>query len=68
MNIHEFQAKRLLEKYGIPVLNFLLSPLTRIRKPHPKERIEICCPESSDSCRGAGKGGGVKIARTPKKF
>ena len=64
MNIHEYQAKGLMAKFGVAVPR---GP-SPIRQPR-RSRREAARPwgkdlggEGADPCRGRGKAGGVKIA------
>ena len=51
MNIHEFQAKRILEKYGISVPEFyVVLSLQELENHSSGERMAIRCSESSNSC------------------
>ena len=67
MNIHEYQAKQIFRQFGIPV------PAGRMTQ-SPEEAYEITeklgCPvvvKAQIHAGGRGKGGGIKIARTPEK-
>ena len=66
MNVHEYQGKEILRKYGVPV------PEGRIAT-SPDEAEKIARDLAGDTvivkaqihAGGRGKGGGVKLARTP---
>ncbi len=68
MKIHEFQAKKILKDYGIPV------PLGRIAKT-PQEAGEAASEigtgrvvvKAQIHAGGRGKGGGIKLASSPKE-
>ena len=67
MNIHEYQAKQIFRQFGIPV------PAGRMTQ-SPEEAYEITeklgCPvvvKAQIHAGGRGKGGGIKIARTPEE-
>ncbi len=65
MNIHEFQAKEILRKYGVPVLE---GGVART----PEEAAEVAhrlggtvVVKAQIHAGGRGKGGGVKVVRAP---
>lgn len=68
MNIHEYQAKEIFRKYGIPVSSGRLAKT-------PDEAYaaaqavytqgEIIATKAQVHAGGRGKGGGIKIAKTP---
>ncbi|MBI3769930.1 MAG: ADP-forming succinate--CoA ligase subunit beta [Deltaproteobacteria bacterium] len=65
MNIHEFQAKEILRKYGVPVLE---GGIART----PEEAAEVArrlggtvVVKAQIHAGGRGKGGGVKVVRAP---
>ncbi len=67
MNIHEFQAKQILEKYGIPVPPFRVVSL--------RQEVEALLEDTDWQSAvlkvqvhagGRGKAGGVKFARSPE--
>ncbi len=67
MKIHEFQAKQLLARFGVPV------PEGRVVRSGP-EAYEVArrfggvvAVKAQIHAGGRGKGGGVKIAKTPKQ-
>lgn len=65
MNIHEYQAKELLKKYGVPVPNGIV-----IFNPDEAEKAawtietDIAVVKAQIHAGGRGKAGGVKIARS----
>ena len=66
MNIHEYQARRILESYGVNTL-----PGKVAETPEEAEAIaqELNCPtyvvKAQIHAGGRGKGGGVKLANSP---
>ena len=67
MNIHEYQAKELLKRYGVKV------PLGRVATTPQEARaaaIELggrCVVKAQIHAGGRGKGGGVKLASSPEE-
>ena len=65
MNIHEYQAKELLKRYGVPV------PLGKVVSTPQEARgaaVELggrCVVKAQIHAGGRGKAGGVKLARDP---
>src|SRR5438128_3441343 len=65
MNIHEYQAKELLKRYGVPV------PLGKVVSMPQEARgaaVELggrCVVKAQIHAGGRGKAGGVKLARDP---
>lgn len=63
MNIHEFQAKQILQKYGIPSPSFdLISSLEELEK----LQLNAAVLKVQIHAGGRGKAGGVKIAHNPE--
>jgi succinyl-CoA synthetase beta subunit len=65
MNIHEYQAKELFRSYGIPVPDGVVAS-----EPREAESIAIrlggsCVVKTQVHAGGRGKGGGIKLAKTP---
>ena len=65
MNIHEYQAKELFKNYGIPVPDGAVAS-----EPGEAESIAIrlggsCVVKAQVHAGGRGKGGGIKLAKTP---
>ncbi len=67
MNIHEFQAKEILRKYGVPLLQ---GGVAR----SPEETAEVArklggtvVVKAQIHAGGRGKAGGVKVVPTPEK-
>jgi len=67
MNVHEFQAKEILARYGVPV------PRGRIASTPEEVRaaaFEIggpCVVKAQIHAGGRGKAGGIKLAQTPEE-
>lgn len=66
MNLHEYQAKSLLSKYNVPVLQ---GRLALTPEEAEKSAIElgggVCVVKAQVHAGGRGKAGGVKLAKTP---
>ena len=73
MNLHEYQAKELLKKFGVPVLpGFLAYTPQEARKAAvdlnvDQEKDEIVVVKAQVHAGGRGKAGGVKIARSSQE-
>jgi len=61
MNLHEYQAKKILEKFGIPT-----PPFTVISAISEVEGIKEGVLKIQVHAGGRGKAGGVKVAKTPE--
>ena len=67
MNIHEYQAKQILTRYGVPV------PVGKVATTPEEARIiaaELggdCVVKAQIHAGGRGKGGGVKLTKTPEE-
>ncbi len=67
MNIHEYQAKEILRKYGVSVLNGKM-----VTTPQDAEAVAkelgggLCVVKAQIHAGGRGKAGGVKLAKTPQ--
>jgi succinyl-CoA synthetase beta subunit len=69
MNIHEYQGKSLLKKYGVPVpegimVRSVTDAMEAARKIKDVTGSEICAVKAQIHAGGRGKGGGVKIAKS----
>lgn len=68
MKIHEYQAKELLKKYGVPVPNSIVA-----RTPEEAEKAardlgtDVVVVKAQIHAGGRGKGGGVKLAKSPEE-
>ena len=68
MNVHEYQGKSLLKKYGVPVPEGTMvknvdDALTAARNIKAVTGHNICAVKAQIHAGGRGKGGGVKIAK-----
>lgn len=69
MNIHEYQAKRILEAYGIFVPEFsVITSLQELEKLIQDKGWRSAVLKVQIHAGGRGKGGGVKIAKTPQEI
>ncbi len=68
MNIHEYQGKEILRRYGVPVPDGKVA-----ETPEEAERIArelgggVCVVKAQIHAGGRGKGGGVKLAKNPEE-
>ncbi len=67
MNIHEYQAKELFRSYGIPVPNGEVASTPQEAEAIAKRLGGSCVVKSQIHAGGRGKGGGIKIAKTPEE-
>ena len=65
MKIHEYQAKKLLEKYGLPTPKSIVTSDPVKVKNSMSELGSTVVIKAQVHVGGRGKAGGVKIARTP---
>jgi len=64
MNTHEYQAKLILQKYGIPMPEFAVaSNMDEVRKAVAKMGLDQAVLKVQVHAGGRGKAGGVKLAR-----
>ena len=64
MNIHEYQGKEILRKYGVSVPNGKVAFTVDEAVEAAKELGSQClCSQSTNSCWGTWKSGGVKVAK-----
>ena len=64
MNLHEYQAKQLLRKFGVPVLDGQLAYTPReAQKAAANLGGGVCVVKAQIHAGGRGKGGGVKLAK-----
>jgi succinyl-CoA synthetase beta subunit len=67
MKIHEYQAKEILKKYGVPVpIGYVAYTVNDAVEAARKLPTEIAVVKAQIHAGGRGKGGGVKIARSPE--
>lgn len=68
MNIHEYQAKDLLRKYGVAVLNGKMSTTPEAAQAAAAELGGgLCVVKAQIHAGGRGKAGGVQLAKTPQE-
>ena len=67
MNIHEFQAKDLLRRYGVPVPNGKVASTPDDAKAAAAELGGRCVVKAQIHAGGRGKAGGVKLAASPEE-
>ena len=65
MKIHEFQAKKLLGEFGVPVPNSRTATTPEEAKAAAEELGKPVVVKAQIHAGGRGKGGGVKLAATP---
>jgi succinyl-CoA synthetase beta subunit len=69
MDIHEYQAKILLERYGIPIPAFgVASNLGEVEKLIQKMQLKQAVVKIQVHAGGRGKAGGVKFGKTPEEI
>ncbi len=68
MKIHEYQGKELLKQYGVPVPNSIV-----VKTPEEAEQAakdlgtDVVVVKAQIHAGGCGKGGGVKLAKSPEE-
>ena len=68
MKIHEYQAKEILRKYSVAVPNgVLISEKSEAAQAAKKLGTNIVVVKAQIHAGGRGKGGGVKLAKTPQE-
>ncbi len=67
MRIHEFQAKKLLGEFGVPVPNSRTATTPGEAKAAAEELGKPVVIKAQIHAGGRGKGGGVKMAETPEE-
>lgn len=69
MNVHEYQAKIILKKFGIPIPNFrVVSSLEQAEKALNEMGIEQGVVKAQVHAGGRGKAGGVKLGKSHKEL
>lgn len=69
MNIHEYQAKRILKKYGIPIPEFeVVSSMEEVEALLESKHWSSAVLKVQIHAGGRGKAGGVKFAKNPKEI
>ncbi|WP_068470056.1 ADP-forming succinate--CoA ligase subunit beta [Candidatus Protochlamydia phocaeensis] len=67
MNTHEFQAKQILQRYGIPIPPFyVVSSLPEVEELLRKHEWQSAVLKVQIHAGGRGKAGGVKVASSPE--
>jgi succinyl-CoA synthetase beta subunit len=67
MKVHEYQAKELLARYGVPVPKGRVTHTIDEAEAIQKEIDGPVAIKAQIHAGGRGKGGGIKLARTPKE-
>ncbi|MCO6510380.1 MAG: ADP-forming succinate--CoA ligase subunit beta [Aridibacter famidurans] len=68
MKIHEYQAKELLKQYGVPVPNGIVATTADEAEAAAGELgTDIVVVKAQIHAGGRGKGGGVKLAKSPEE-
>ena len=65
MNIHEYQAKEILRRYGVAVLNGKVATTPDEAAAIALELGGVCVVKAQIHAGGRGKAGGVKVCKTP---
>jgi succinyl-CoA synthetase beta subunit len=65
MKIHEYQAKHLLQRFGVPVPRGYLAATALEAEEASRSLGGTCVVKAQIHAGGRGKGGGVKLARGP---
>ncbi len=69
MNLHEYQAKKILQEYGIPMPAFAVaSTVEEARKVAKDLKLEKAVIKIQVHAGGRGKAGGVKFAKSPAEI
>ena len=65
MNVHEFQAKNVLRKFGIPIPNFrVVSSVGEAKQVVDELNLETAVVKVQVHAGGRGKAGGVRLVDT----
>ncbi len=67
MNIHEFQAKQVLRRYGVPVLDGKVASTPDEVAEVARDLGPVCVVKAQIHAGGRGKAGGVKVCRSPEE-
>ena len=69
MNIHEYQAKEILKKYGAPVSNgVVINSLSEIKSKINSLKGQTFVLKAQIHAGGRGKAGGVKLIKNLKEL
>ena len=68
MNLHEYQAKELIESYGVPIQKGIMAEtldeaIAAYKKITAESGSEVAIVKAQIHAGGRGKGGGVKLAK-----
>jgi succinyl-CoA synthetase beta subunit len=66
MNIHEYQAKEILKRYGVPVPRGKIATIPQEVNAAARDLGGRCVVKAQIHAGGRGKGGGVKLANSPE--
>jgi succinyl-CoA synthetase beta subunit len=67
MNIHEFQAKELFKRFGIPAPRGKVAQSPEEAETAARELGGLCVVKAQIHAGGRGKAGGVKLVRSPEE-
>jgi succinyl-CoA synthetase beta subunit len=67
MNIHEYQAKQVLKRYGVPVLEGKVATTPDEAAQAAKELGPVAVVKAQIHAGGRGKAGGVKVCKSPEE-
>lgn len=68
MNIHEYQAKQIFRKYGVPVpRGFLAASPVEAEFAMRRLKVPVAVIKAQVHAGGRGKGGGVKLVKSPEE-
>ena len=67
MNIHEFQAKEVLRRYGVAVPRGKVATTAEEAEAIAREFGSVCVVKAQIHAGGRGKAGGVKLCKTPEE-
>jgi succinyl-CoA synthetase beta subunit len=67
MNIHEFQAKELLKRYGVTVPRGKVATTPEEVEAIAREFGAVCVVKAQIHAGGRGKAGGVKVCKSPEE-
>jgi succinyl-CoA synthetase beta subunit len=69
MNLHEYQAKKILKKYAIPIPEFgVASTLEEVRRIIEEHELDQAVLKIQVHAGGRGKAGGVKFAKSKQEI
>ncbi|HRD55929.1 MAG TPA: succinate--CoA ligase subunit beta, partial [Parachlamydiaceae bacterium] len=69
MDMHEYQAKMILKKYGVPITEFaVFSTLEECKEQMEKLGLEDAVLKIQVHAGGRGKAGGVKLCKGKKEI